>query len=175
MSDRLREILANGRCSANYNQYGENFVRVDFKCPNEANDFFRALMLITVPTLDDNPTLSGKQRLEQAPRPIPAAEFRAAFAPERQPDDELLDELTNEFRAGFAEDYRKKTVPVKPEPEWRPMETAPEDGTVIEILFQAKPFKDAIHRCLYTNVGITGGEFYQCDNYAKGWRPIDEQ
>lgn len=69
-----------------------------------------------------------------------------------------------EFRADFAA-----------KPEWQPMETAPEDGTVIEILFQAKPFKDAIHRCRYTDVGITGGQYHQFDNYAKGWRPIDEQ
>lgn len=68
--------------------------------------------------------------------------------------------------------------------DWRPMETAPKDGRVIEILFQMKPFEDAIYRCKFAKVGTPGCYFYGWvrikdgewinQDYAKVWRPFSE-
>jgi hypothetical protein len=184
MSDRLREMLSKCFITANSTPEGKYFVQINMPTLHEMHELHREIV---------SPGTSRKQKLEQAPRPIPAAEFRAAFEPERQPYNELLDELTAEFKAGFAEDYRKKTAPVNPEPDWRPISFAPRNPEKpIRVRLQRfrfeKQIPEEITVCFgetrFNNRPLTGWHYNDTENHIErwyqdddfvGWMVIDEQ
>lgn len=149
MIDRLREILSKCFITANSTPDGKYFVQINLPTLHEMHELHREIV---------SPGTSRKQQLEQAPRPIPAAEFREAFAPE--------------WRAiSFAPRNTEKPIRVRLQ-RFRFEKQIPEEITVCfgETRFNNRP----ITGWHYNDTENHIERWYQDDELV-GWRVIDEQ